>query len=91
PLAQIDGQLWGSYTYQPGNRLTCPFSLFGGEEDRLAPVQLLRSWQLHTSGTCELQVFQGDHYFFYTDPGVMLQGLIRHLQHNDKLRMLLLE
>ncbi|MEV8409330.1 alpha/beta fold hydrolase [Streptomyces niveus] len=52
-------------TYRPDrfNRVSCPVVALVGDDDPKVPLDDARAWQEHTSGTFEMHVFPGGHFY----------------------------
>jgi medium-chain acyl-[acyl-carrier-protein] hydrolase len=58
-----DFELVDTYEYQPGERLPCPICVYGGIDDEDVSIESNEAWQEHTSVSCKVRMFQGDHFF----------------------------
>jgi len=63
PTIRADFELAQTYTARPAPPLTCPLTVFGGENDRLSPPQDLSAWKAHTSNSCRVEIYTGGHFF----------------------------
>lgn len=63
PALRADFTMWEQYRFVPGPPLTVPITAFGGDRDERAPVATLEAWRHHTSGTFEVRLFEGNHFF----------------------------
>jgi surfactin synthase thioesterase subunit len=52
-----------TYAFQLGERLTCPITVLVGSSDPLTAIDEAQSWQDHTAGTFDIQVFSGGHHY----------------------------
>jgi medium-chain acyl-[acyl-carrier-protein] hydrolase len=68
PALRADFALHETYQHQKQRPLACPLSVFGGAQDRMVARESLEAWSSHTSGPSRVQIFEGDHFFFYTQP-----------------------
>lgn len=59
--------------------LSCPITAFAGLEDTLAPKGHLEEWQIHTTGSFDLWLLPGDHFFLHNSDPMLLQILRREL------------
>lgn len=67
PAIRADFSLSENYRYQPGLLLTCPIAVLAGyKDDHQAPEQLT-DWQKETGKPCEIQWFDGDHFFIESE------------------------
>ncbi|MCZ0990634.1 thioesterase II family protein [Streptomyces diastatochromogenes] len=64
PAVRADYRAAETYTAVPANaRLTCPISVFVGDADPVALVPEARAWEAHTTGSTDLRVFTGGHFY----------------------------
>jgi medium-chain acyl-[acyl-carrier-protein] hydrolase len=63
PLLRADFEITDTYEYLAESPLACPITVYGGEQDELAPVKNLVPWELQTSAECTIRVFSGHHFF----------------------------
>ncbi len=63
PVLRADFAVVDTYTYMPEPPVSCPISVFGGSGDWLVPVERLDPWRAHTTGPCQVDVIDGDHFF----------------------------
>jgi medium-chain acyl-[acyl-carrier-protein] hydrolase len=66
PALRADLEMLDTYEYRPEQRLSCPISAYGALQDTDAPVESLRAWEEHTSASCNLRIFPGDHFFIHS-------------------------
>lgn len=79
PMLQADFALAETYTYIPGEPLTCPLSAFGGLQDKDVSREEVAAWQQQTSNTFILRLFPGDHFFLKSDRTLLLQTIANEL------------
>lgn len=75
PILRADFEIVDTYKYHPGERLSCPITVYGGLQDKDVPVKTLRGWQEHTSGAFKLRMFPGDHFFIHASSAQFLDSL----------------
>ncbi len=80
PILRADFALYETYAYRPDAPLNCPLSVFGGLQDREAPYERLEPWRAQTRGTCALEMFPGDHFYFNHESTLFFQSFARQLQ-----------
>jgi medium-chain acyl-[acyl-carrier-protein] hydrolase len=68
PTLRADFEMVQTYEYRNGPPLPCPLNIYGGLQDPDVALEELRPWQLQTTATCDLKMFEGDH-FFIQGPG----------------------
>lgn len=76
PVLRADLEMLDTYEYYPEERLSCPITVYGGLQDTDAPVESLRAWEEHTSASCKLRMFAGDHFFIH-GPGMAFIDVLR--------------
>jgi surfactin synthase thioesterase subunit len=63
------------YALATAPRLSCPISVFGGQEDDRVPTQALQGWQDMADTTCDVQLFPGGHFFINTARELVLDRI----------------
>ncbi|MFE9445692.1 thioesterase II family protein [Streptomyces sp. NPDC006602] len=63
PALRADYRAVAAYTGTPGAPLSCPVVALAGDGDTEASVDDVAAWAQHTTGTFELRVFKGGHFF----------------------------
>ena len=71
---RADLRIVATYQHQPSARLDCPIEVFGGRADD-ERLDELAQWLLHTTDTCRLRMFAGDHFYFREQPDEFLAAL----------------
>jgi medium-chain acyl-[acyl-carrier-protein] hydrolase len=79
PMLRADLQLSDEYRCTPGSPLRCPLTAFGGTHDSAVTPAELAAWAENTSGTFDLQQFEGDHFFLETQRDSLLRAIGRRL------------
>jgi medium-chain acyl-[acyl-carrier-protein] hydrolase len=79
PIIRADFELIQTYEYSPSPRLECPLIALGGIGDVDIPRTDLEAWCLHTSSTCSVRMFPGDHFFLHSCESMVLQTMAREL------------
>lgn len=82
-LLQMDFLLWQNYQYLSAEKLDCPLTVFGGWQDQFLPPRTFYAWKDYTSRRFSLQMFPGDHFFFYRQPEPLLEAMIKELSNNQ--------
>lgn len=82
-LLRADFEVVDTYEYEPGERLACPVTAYGGVSDPRVPVESCSAWQEQTSAGFKVRLFSGDH-FFVRDPAPEFVNIFR----NDVLSVL---
>lgn len=65
PILRADFELCDTYSYVEEPPLACPLTIFGGEDDRVVPEEMLPPWIDHTTAEFQLHTFRGDHFFLH--------------------------
>jgi medium-chain acyl-[acyl-carrier-protein] hydrolase len=79
PTIRRDLEAAETHECAAGVPLTCPLSVFGGADDWLAPSDRLSSWDVHTTGACRVDVFEGDHFFVNSARRQLLEAVSARL------------
>ena len=64
-MLRADFEMVDTYEFYPEERLSCPITIYGGLQDKGVPVESLRAWEEHSSESCKLRMFAGDHFFIH--------------------------
>jgi medium-chain acyl-[acyl-carrier-protein] hydrolase len=78
PALRADLELVEGYGIDPGDRIGCPISAFGGADD-LARSGSLQSWGSLTRGQFRTRVFPGGHFYFSAAPAALAREIIQDL------------
>ena len=63
PILRADVSLLETHEYIAGERLNCPISVFGGEQDRSVTAEALAAWSEQTKAAFSQQLFLGEHFY----------------------------
>jgi len=77
-----DIHLWRRYRYQAEAPFACPLTVYGAAEDQFVESENLSQWEALTTGRFHLQMFPGDHFFFYRNSQPLLQEIARHIENS---------
>jgi medium-chain acyl-[acyl-carrier-protein] hydrolase len=75
PCLRADFHAYETYAHVEGEPLTCPLSVFGGEQDTYVTAPELAGWREQTSGTFRLRMTSGNHFFLQTHRPTLLAGI----------------
>jgi surfactin synthase thioesterase subunit len=78
PTLRSDFRLAETYTYVPRPLLRCAVTAFGGLEDQEVTPDEIQAWSLHTTGSFEMHVLPGGHFFLSS----CRAGLLRLMSSN---------
>jgi medium-chain acyl-[acyl-carrier-protein] hydrolase len=82
---QYDFKLWKTYRYQPTSPFPCPLTVYGGVDDPFVDAQLLAGWHTYTSNAFKLELYSGNHFFFYLNAQPLLQAITSSLEEKRPL------
>jgi surfactin synthase thioesterase subunit len=84
PLLRADFEMVETYTFVPGEALSCPITVLGGLEDEDVPREKLEGWREHSTAAFSLRMFPGGHFFVNTAQAyiyrVLAQELFPHIR-----------
>ncbi|WP_328348256.1 thioesterase II family protein [Micromonospora sp. NBC_00421] len=75
PAIRNDYRAAEKYEYTPGPKLSCPVTVFTGDDDPKTTVDEARVWQEHTTGPFDMHVFPGGHFFLTPHQPAILRTL----------------
>jgi medium-chain acyl-[acyl-carrier-protein] hydrolase len=79
PMLRADFQVYETYGYKNESPLACPITAFGGELDRTVSEAELAAWKEQTSGTFQLRMLPGGHFFLQSSQDLLIQSVAQHL------------
>ena len=79
PVLRADLAVDETYDYRPADPLSCPISVFGGTDDRLATPASLEAWRRETTGSFRLRLFDGGHFFIESSRAALLSAIAEDL------------
>jgi len=79
PVLRADFAVCDTYTYSAEAPLDCPFSVFGGLQDKEVSRDNLLVWQEQTRSTCALRLYPGDHFFLHQAQPLLLKAIRQDL------------
>jgi surfactin synthase thioesterase subunit len=66
PVIRADYKAVETYRCTPGAQVPCPVTVLVGDSDPKATIEEARAWSEHTTGTFDLQVYPGGHFYLST-------------------------
>ncbi|WET82284.1 alpha/beta fold hydrolase [Amycolatopsis sp. QT-25] len=63
PALRGDYKAVETYRYRPGTDVSCPVVAFAGNADPVLEIPDVENWREHTTGSFEMEVFEGGHFF----------------------------
>lgn len=63
PLIRNDFKIVETYTYSERKPLSSPITVFLGTEEKDIDEKDISEWSLHSSSSCKIYMFPGDHFF----------------------------
>jgi medium-chain acyl-[acyl-carrier-protein] hydrolase len=78
PALRSDLALVEGYAVDPGDRIACPITAFGGADD-VSHSGSLQSWSAFTRGTFRSSTFPGGHFYFSPEAQSLANEIIRDL------------
>jgi surfactin synthase thioesterase subunit len=80
PALRADYRAIETYRCPPDITVNCPISALVGDDDPKTTLDEAKAWAQHTSGSFNLQVFGGGHFFLADQASEIIQILDRHFQ-----------
>jgi medium-chain acyl-[acyl-carrier-protein] hydrolase len=79
PGLRADLAVIETYRHIEGERLECPISVFGGEDDKTLSRDDVQAWEELTNGPFRLRMFPGNHFFIRSRYLEVLQAVLEDL------------
>jgi len=79
PLVRKDFELNDTYQASSQPLLSCPVTVFGGNDDPNVQRHHLEAWRTVTSGPFQLHLLPGDHFFIHQHGSLMVSAVIAAL------------
>ncbi|MES2316830.1 MAG: alpha/beta fold hydrolase [Pseudomonadota bacterium] len=73
PTIRADFSLVDNYHYDPAPLLTIPVTVLAGRGDDHVATGLVEQWQRETEAACEIEWFDGDHFFIHSERRAVLR------------------
>ncbi len=80
PALRADYQATETYSCAPDVTVSCPITVLTGDSDPKTSMDEASAWARHTSGSFDLQVFSGGHFFLTDQTDSVIKLLDRHFQ-----------
>jgi surfactin synthase thioesterase subunit len=80
PALRADYRATETYNCPPETTVSCPITALVGDDDPKTTVAEAQAWSGHTTGSFDLQVFPGGHFFLVDQADEILRVLDRHFR-----------
>jgi len=81
PAIRNDYRAAETYEYLPGPMLSCPVTVFTGDDDPKTTVDEAKAWERHTTGPFDLHLYAGGHFFLAQEQVAVLRVISAALTH----------
>lgn len=78
PALRADYKAAETYRCAPDVTVTCPITVLTGDSDPKTTLDEAKAWSLHTTGSFDLRVFAGGHFFISDRSKEVMQVLKQH-------------
>jgi medium-chain acyl-[acyl-carrier-protein] hydrolase len=78
-IVRADFAVCETYAHSSEPPLNCPIAVFGGSQDADWPPPTLHAWSLHTTGSCNVHLLEGNHFFIESRRDAFLWEVSRQL------------
>lgn len=85
PIIRADFALCERYQYRRTSPLSCPITVFAGENDAHVPLPQLDGWSQESTHHCHTRIFPGGHFFLFQHESELIREIERRLQHFDSV------
>jgi acyl transferase domain-containing protein/surfactin synthase thioesterase subunit len=79
PILRGDLAIAENYIYAAEERLDCPITAFGGEQDPIVNPEDIAGWQDQTQQSFKLHLYPSDHFFLRRDRTALIQTIAQEL------------
>ncbi|HEY1349646.1 MAG TPA: thioesterase domain-containing protein, partial [Ktedonobacteraceae bacterium] len=79
PTLRADYEVCDTYEYHEEAPLTCPFFIYGGQDDIRIRASDLAGWPVHSSGASRHVQMPGSHLFVHTAQDLLLAEIVPSL------------
>jgi surfactin synthase thioesterase subunit len=80
PALKADAALYRNYVYAEGAPLGCPLRAYGGLADPNVGPEHLKAWAGETTGTFDMRLFPGGHFFPHAEREAVLDAVAQDLE-----------
>jgi medium-chain acyl-[acyl-carrier-protein] hydrolase len=84
PRLRADFEMAETYTYCAAPPLRSAISAFGGLQDREVKREHLEAWRDQTTGSFNMRMFEGDHFFIHQSEPLLLDVIARELHQEER-------
>jgi surfactin synthase thioesterase subunit len=85
PALRADYCAAETYTCTPDITVNCPITVMTGDNDPKTTIDEAKAWARHTTGSFDLHVFAGGHFFLTDHAEAIIKVLDRHLRGTPSL------
>lgn len=75
PSVRSDYKAIETYTHTPGRTVSCPIRALIGDSDPKVTVEEAKAWSEHTTGSFDMRVFPGGHFYHVDQSRELIQFL----------------
>lgn len=75
PMLRADFTVAETYHREIGRSLSCPITAFGGDNDPIADFEAVSAWRQHTTGSFDVKIYPGDHFFIHKNESDLLRSI----------------
>jgi medium-chain acyl-[acyl-carrier-protein] hydrolase len=75
PVLRADFRMNETYQFQPGIKLDCDLTVYGGDQDKRVPLTHLHAWSVLTNRQFSVRIFPGNHFFLHSAQDSLLKTI----------------
>ncbi|GHO48029.1 thioesterase II family protein [Ktedonospora formicarum] len=79
PTLRADYELCDTYQFKGEPAFSCPFSLYGGQDDVRVNQVDLDDWRIHSTAPTSLMMLPGPHLFLHSAPDLLMSAFANDL------------
>jgi surfactin synthase thioesterase subunit len=83
PAIRSDYRAVERYRCAESVRIACPITVLTGDRDPVTTFDQARAWERHSSGSFDLRVFPGDHFFLVPRRSDVIDIVLAHLPREN--------